>query len=243
VVLPGATPDIRQGRGADDLLPAITTSALIPTASAILRPSSSGQSSPSSSSATTPRPVSNSKNPVKNITFGSSQKPQQTGALIPSATYRASGKVRMLNVSVSGFVKIPEISTANLENGQIMGNLPEKARWRFAVYANQQQAQAAAALWAAPGSPANRSDRALHAADTGIIVWAEAAADSTDSASQSQGAIHGIAMRSDRNPELDSKFLKGKILQIYGPAILQKDSTGKVISSTREVYWTSHVIP
>jgi hypothetical protein len=222
VVVAGAAPDIRQGRGADD----IVTSALVPTLAAITKPA----------------PVATAAQAGKGITFGASQKPDQTTTLTASATTKTSGKVRILDVSVQGFIKIPTISTANLENGQVMGNLPEKARWRFALYANAQQAQAAAALWAAPAATATRTDRAVSAAETGIVVWDEKAESATDDSSKSQGAIHGLVLRSDRMTNLSASFLKGKIIQIYGPLVEQKDETGKVISSKRDVYWTSNVI-
>ncbi len=173
------------------------------------------------------------------VTFGVAQQAAQTAGLTPTAVHRSKGKHHILDVGVTGFDKAPDAGTADLENGEIIGNLPNKQRLRFALYANAQQAQAAAALWAAPAAQDKREDRAVAAAETGIIAWDDKSSAEDDKGTHQQGSINGLFLSSDRMPEINDDFLRGKVIQIYGPQVKTLDKSGKPLSSTRQVYWTS----
>ena len=172
------------------------------------------------------------------MTFRAAHKAAQTAGLTPTAVHLSKGKHHILDVGVTGFDKTPGAGTADLENGEIIGNLPNKERLRFALYANAQEAQAASTLWAAPAAEDKREDRALAAAETGIITWDDQSG-ADDNSSHQQGSINGLFLSSDRMPELNDNFLRGKVIQIYGPKVKTRDDSGKPLSSSRQVYWTS----
>lgn len=219
------TPHIRQARGADDVI-ANASGALVPTAAALSAPA---QTTPPSSGR------------EDKVTFGAAQQAAQTAGLAPAAVHRRNGKHHILEVGVTGFDKVPSAGTADLENGEIIGNLPDKQRLRFALYANAQQAQAAAALWAAPAAQEKREDGAAVASETGIIAWDDQSG-ADDKGTHQAGRIMGLFLHSDRMPELNDDFLRGKVIQIYGPQVNALDVSGKPFSSTRQVYWTSDPI-
>jgi len=171
----------------------------------------------------------------KKVIFRASQQ-AQTAGLSPMAIQSSHGKNHLLNVAVKGFSKAPSTSTADLENGETIGNLPNKERLRFSLYANTQQAQAAAALWAQRSAQDTRDDQAVTTAETGIITWDD------QSGKDAQGCIHGLFLSSDRMPELNDKFLRGKVIQIYGPQVTTLDDSGAPVSSSRQVYWTSSAL-
>ena len=171
----------------------------------------------------------------KKVNFRATKQAQTTG-LSASAKQSSHGKHHLLDVCVTGFEKIPGMSTADLENGEIIGNLPNKDRLRFALYSNAQQAQAAAALWAAPEAQDKRDDNAVTTTETGIITW-----DDKPSADD-KGSINGLFLNSDRMPELNETFLRGKVIQIYGPQVKTLDDSGETLSSTRQVFWTSSAL-
>jgi hypothetical protein len=155
------------------------------------------------------------------------------------AVFRSNGKRHILDVIVAGYGSQASAGTADLENGEIIGNLPDKQRLRFAVYANAQQAMAAATLWATPDAQNTRADSALVAAETGIITWDAETGRPDDDGSDGKGSINGLFLTSERMPELSSTYLRGKVSQIYGPLVTMSDDAGNPISSTRMVYWTS----
>ncbi|MBB5031553.1 hypothetical protein [Prosthecobacter vanneervenii] len=173
------------------------------------------------------------------VSFGAAQQAAQTSGLVPEAVHRNQGGQHILDVRVNGFEKLPGTATADLENGEIIGNLPKKQRLRFALYANAEQARAAAALWSAPAADDKRADGAVAAAETGIITWEEQSSATDAPASQPKGSINGLFLNSARMPELNDDFLRGKVIQIYGPQVKTLDDSGKPLSSTRQVYWTS----
>jgi hypothetical protein len=236
-----ATPDVRQGRGADDII-VTPTGALVPTVAALTAPApartqSRGQNQRGKVTTLLAKAqtASQTSGQQKKVTFRAAQQAQTSG-LSASATQRSNGKHHLLDVSVTGFEKIPGVSTADLENGEIIGNLPNKDRLRFALYSNAQQAQAAAALWAAPEAQDKRDDNAVTTSETGIITW-----DDKPSADD-KGSINGLFLHSDRMPELNESFLRGKVIQIYGPQVKTLDDSGKTLSSTRQVFWTSSAL-
>jgi len=236
-----ATPDVRQGRGADDII-VTPTGALVPTIAALTAPApartqSRGQNQRGKVTTLLAKAqtASQTSGQQKKVTFRAAQQAQTSG-LSASATQRSNGKYHLLDVSVTGFEKIPGVSTADLENGEIIGNLPNKDRLRFALYSNAQQAQAAAALWAAPEAQDKRDDNAVTSSETGIITW-----DDKPSADD-KGSINGLFLHSDRMPELNESFLRGKVIQIYGPQVKTLDNSGKTLSSTRQVFWTSSAL-
>ena len=236
-----ATPDVRQGRGADDII-VTPTGALVPTIAALTAPApartqSRGQNQRGKVTTLLAKAqtASQTSGQQKKVTFRAAQQAQTSG-LSASATQRSNGKYHLLDVSVTGFEKIPGVSTADLENGEIIGNLPNKDRLRFALYSNAQQAQAAAALWAAPEAQDKRDDNAVTSSETGIITW-----DDKPSADD-KGSINGLFLHSDRMPELNESFLRGKVIQIYGPQVKTLDDSGKTLSSTRQVFWTSSAL-
>jgi hypothetical protein len=217
------TPHIRQSRGADDVvMPA--SGALVPAAAAF---------SASSQNTTQLRVRENQ------AVFGVSQQASETAGLAPRAVFRSNGKRHILDVIVAGYGSQASAGTADLENGEIIGNLPDKQRLRFAVYANAQQALAAASLWATPDAQTTRADSALVAAETGIITWDAETGRPDDDGSDGKGSINGLFLSSERMPELSSTYLQGKVIQIYGPLVTVRDDAGNPISSTRLVYWSS----
>ena len=172
------------------------------------------------------------------MSFGAVQQTAQTAGLTPTAVHRSKGRHHILEVGVTGFDKTPGTGTADLENGEIIGNLPDKQRLGFALYENAEKAKAAAALWAAPAAQDKREDGAVVAAQTGIITW-DSKSEADDKGSHQAGSINGLFLHSDGMPELNDDFLRGKVIQIYGPQVKTLDDAGKPLSSTRRVYWTS----
>ena len=230
-----ATPDVRQGRGADDIV--ASTGALVPTLAAITAPAATGTQfrGQVTTEVAKAQAASTTSGRQKKVIFRASQQ-AQTAGLSPMAIQSSHGKNHVLNVAVKGFSKAPSTSTADLENGETIGNLPNKERLRFSLYANTQQAQAAAALWAQASAQDTREDQAVTTSETGIITWDD------QSGKDSQGCIHGLFLNSDRMPELNDKFLRGKVIQIYGPQVTILDDSGTAVSSTRQVYWTSSAL-
>lgn len=215
-----------RSRGADDV--AVTSSgALVPTAAALSAPAPT---------------VPQTQGLDDKVSFGASPQAGQTAGLVPVAEHRSQGGHHILDVRVTGFDKIPGAGTADLENGEIIGNLPNKQRLRFALYANAEQAQAAAALWAAPAGQDQRTDGAVAAAETGIITWDATSSIADDSASHGKGSINGLFLHSGRMPELSREHLRGKVIQIYGPQVTVSDDSGKPLSYSRQVYWASEPI-
>jgi hypothetical protein len=221
------TPHIRQSRGADPLVPTASGSA-VSTVAAL---------SPNAENTTQLRTRD------IHVVFGASQQASQTPGLAPKAIYRTNGERHNLDVIVAGYVWHEGIGTADLENGEIIGNLPNKQRLRFAVYANAQQAQAAASLWAAQAPEATRADSALIAAETGIITWDAETGRPDDDGSDGMGGINGLFLTSERMPEFNDAYLRGKVIQIYGPLVTALDYAGNPISCSRQVYWTSSPLP
>jgi hypothetical protein len=223
VVNTDGTPHIRQSSGADDVV-SVASSARLPAA-----PTSSA-----STQNTTRLPSRENK-----AVFGVSQQALETAGLVPQAVYRSNGKRHILDVIVAGYGLQAGASTVDLENGEIIGNLPDKQRLRFAVHANAQQALAAASLWATPAPQTTRGDSALVAAETGIITWDAEAGRPDDDGSDGMGSINGLFLTSEHMPELSGTYLRGKVIQIYGPLVTALDDAGNPISYTRQVYWTS----
>jgi len=234
------TPDVRQGRGADDIV--ASTGALVPTLAAITAPAPAGtqsrgqnQQGQITTEVAKAQAASTTSGRQKKVIFRASQQ-AQTAGLSPMAIQSSHGKNHLLNVAVKGFSKAPSTSTADLENGETIGNLPNKERLRFSLYANTQQAQAAAALWAQRSAQDTRDDQAVTTSETGIITWDD------QSGKDAQGCIHGLFLSSDCMPELNDKFLRGKVIQIYGPQVTTLDDSGAPVSSSRQVYWTSSAL-
>jgi hypothetical protein len=223
VVNANGTPHIRQSRGANDVV-SVASSARVPAAPAS-----------SASTQNTARLLSRENKAV----FGVSQQPLETAGLAPRAVYRSNGKRHILDVIVAGYGLQAGASTVDLENGEIIGNLPDKQRLRFAVHANAQQALAAASLWATPAPQTTRGDSALVAAETGIITWDAEVGRPDDDGSDGMGSINGLFLTSEHMPELSGTYLRGKVIQIYGPLVTALDDAGNPISYTRQVYWTS----
>ena len=223
VVNADGTPHIRQSRGADEVV-TTASGALVPT---------SADLSANSQNTTELRAYENQ------VVFGTSQQASQTAGLAPQAIYRTNGKRYILDVIVAGYGWQEGMGTADLENGEIIGNLPSKQRLRFSVYANAQQALAAASIWATPGPQATRADSALIAAETGIITWDAETGRPDDDGSDGMGSINGLFLTSERMPELSVADLRGKVIQIYGPLVTSFDYAGNPISYARQVYWTS----
>ena len=217
------TPHIRQSRGADEVV-TTASGALVPT---------SADLSANSQNTTELRAYENQ------VVFGTSQQASQTAGLAPQAIYRTNGKRYILDVIVAGYGWQEGMGTADLENGEIIGNLPSKQRLRFSVYANAQQALAAASIWATPGPQATRADSDLIAAETGIITWDAETGRPDDDGSDGMGSINGLFLTSERMPELSVADLRGKVIQIYGPLVTSFDYAGNPISYARQVYWTS----
>lgn len=211
------TPHVRQSRGADDFI-ATAAGALVPTAAALMAPGPPKQGSSSESLAV----------------FGAPAQPALTQGLTPQAIHRSNEKLSLLEVNVVGYVNGPHTAIADLENGEVMGNLPNKERLLFALYESAQQAQAAAALWAAPAAETTRADGALVAVETGIITWK-----ADDGGQHGPGSIHGLFLRSERMPELTAAYLRGKVIQIYGPQTHPQDNAAGALPGTRQVFWTS----
>ena len=223
VVNADGTPHIRQSRGADEVV-TTASGALVPT---------SADLSANSQNTTELRAYENQ------VVFGTSQQASQTAGLAPQAIYRTNGKRYILDVIVAGYGWQEGMGTADLENGEIIGNLPSKQRLRFSVYANAQQALAAASIWATPGPQATRADSDLIAAETGIITWDAETGRPDDDGSDGMGSINGLFLTSERMPELSVADLRGKVIQIYGPLVTSFDYAGNPISYARQVYWTS----
>lgn len=207
-----------------------------------------------------------------NAVFGTSRVPAETVGLVPSVIYnvRKQGGVlsHTLKLDVVGMLQSPIYGAVAIGGGHIIGAWPTVSLpadpttvavanrrptttkgpdWRFAIYANVAQANAAIAAWAnnARGAtvlvPTAAQDRVLQFVDTRALEWIDPAFDPLAPAA---GSLVGFNYNAVKDPFFTLTYLTGKVIVIYGPA--RTNTAAKTTSptqnigyQTRDAYWVT----
>ena len=203
-----------------------------------------------------------------NAVFGTSRVPTETVGFSPAVTYKADAKGVSMRLDVAGMVRGPIYNPIALGDGHIIGIMPtatlpadvapvtianrrptttKGGAWRFAIYTNVAQANAAIAAWANLGrgaavlTPTAAQDRVLQFVDTQLIEWIDPAFDPLAPAA---GSLVGFNYTTAKNPFFTTAYLTGKVIVIYGPARTNTAAkTGANAQSigyqTRDAYWVT----
>jgi hypothetical protein len=204
--------------------------------------------------------------------FGASRVPAETTGFFPSVVYnvRNQGGVlsHTLKLDVVGMRLDPIYTPLALGDGHIIGVMPAVSLpadvapitvanrrptttkgpdWRFAIYTNVAQANAAIAAWAnlARGAavlvPTAAQDRKLQWVDTRALEWIDPAFDPLAPAA---GSLVGFNYNAVKNPFFTLTYLTGKVIVIYGPARTNTAAkttapTQNIGYQTRAAYWVT----
>ena len=204
--------------------------------------------------------------------FGASRVPAETAGLFPSVVYnvrrQAGALSHTLKLDVAGMLQSPLYTPIPLGDGHILGLMPaislpadtapivvanrrptttKGPDWRFAIYANVAQANAAITAWANPARgaavlvPTAAQDKKLQFVDTRLVEWIDPAFDPLAPAA---GSLVGFNLNAVKNPFFTLTYLTGKVIVIYGPA--RTNTAAKTTSptqnvgyQTRDAYWVT----
>ncbi len=204
--------------------------------------------------------------------FGASRVPAETTGFFPSVVYNVRTQQgalsHTLKVDVVGMRQDPIYTPLVLGDGHILGVMPavllpadvapitvanrrptttKGPDWRFAIYANVAQANAAIAAWAnlnrgaAVLVPTAAQDRKLQFVDTRALEWIDPAFDPLAPAA---GSLLGFNYNKVKNPFFTLTYLVGKVIVIYGPA--RTNTAAKITVpkqnigyQTRAAYWVT----
>lgn len=203
--------------------------------------------------------------------FGASRVPAETAGLFPSVGYKFVGGTKAsvsLRLDVAGMIRGPAYNPIALGDGHILGTMPtltlpadvapitlanrrpattKGPGWRFAIYTNVAQANAAITAWAnlARGAtvlvPTAAQDRVLQFVDTQLVEWIDPAFDPLAPAA---GSLVGFNYTTAKFPFFTTTYLTGKVIVIYGPARVNTAAkTGTNAQAigyqTRQAYWVT----
>lgn len=208
-----------------------------------------------------------------NAVFGASRVPTETTGFVPSVVYKSlqqGGRVvgYALRLDVAGFAQNPLYTPLALGDGHILGAIPtvtlpadvapitvanrrptttKGGAWRFAIYTNVAQANAAITAWANPArgaavlTPTAAQDKKLQFVDSQLLEWIDPAFDPLAPAA---GSLVGFNYTTLKNAFFTPTYLNGKVIVIYGPA--RTNTAAKTTSptqnigyQTRDAYWVT----
>lgn len=188
--------------------------------------------------------------------------------LVPSVGYKVDKKGVSLLLDVVGMPQHPIYAAIALGDGHIIGVMPtatlpadvapitvanrrptttKGGSWRFAIYTNVAQANAAITAWAnlARGAavlvPTAAQDKKLQFVDSQIVEWIDPAFDPLAPAA---GSLVGFNFNTAKNPFFTPAYLTGKVIVIYGPARINTAAkttapTQNIGYQTRAAYWVT----
>lgn len=203
-----------------------------------------------------------------NAVFGASRVPADTTGLVPSVGYKSTKQGVSLRLDVAGMVQGPLYSPIALGDGHILGLWPtislpadvapittanrrptttKGGNWRFAIYTNVAQANAAIAAWASISrgaavlTPTAAQDKKLQFVDSQLIEWIDPAFDPLAPAA---GSLVGFNYSTAKDAFFTPSYLTGKVIVIYGPARINtaaKTGTNaqNIGYQTRDAYWVT----
>jgi hypothetical protein len=200
--------------------------------------------------------------------FGASRVPAETAGLFPSVVYKAAGAKASFRLDVAGMLQNPIYTPIPLGDGHIIGVMPtvslpadtapivlanrrptttKGGAWRFAIYTNVAQANAAITAWAnlARGAavlvPTAAQDKKLQFVDSQLLEWIDPAFDPLAPAA---GSLVGFNYTTAKNPFFTVPYLTGKVIVIYGPARTNTaaktgNNAQNIGYQTRDAYWVT----
>jgi hypothetical protein len=206
-----------------------------------------------------------------NAVFGASRVPAETVGLVPAVAYKfTAGKVpsAAMRLDVAGMIQGPLYTPIALGDGHILGLWPtlslpadvapitlanrrptttKGGNWRFAIYTNVAQANAAITAWASISrgaavlTPTAAQDKKLQFVDSQLVEWIDPA---FDPLAPAVGSLVGFNYTTAKFPFFTPTYLTGKVIVIYGPArtnTAAKTGTNaqNIGYQTRDAYWVT----
>jgi hypothetical protein len=182
--------------------------------------------------------------------------------------YKAAAGKASFRLDVAGMLKSPLYTPVALGDGHILGLMPaislpadtapiavadrrptttKGPDWRFAIYTNVAQANAAITAWASISrgaavlTPTAAQDKKLQFVDTRLVEWIDPAFDPLAPAA---GSLIGFNYTTAKNAFFTVPYLTGKVIVIYGPARTNTaaktgNNAQNIGYQTRDAYWVT----